>query len=124
MTSTERPANSAGLAVVQPLRGRAFDLPGDVLGQHEQHRRRHLPGHLAGVEGHQRRVGGHGGGAVEQVGVGALAAEGGQPLGQRAQLGRHLGGAGLGLLRRRGARSSSRSSDSRGSMPLARRRAA
>jgi hypothetical protein len=40
-----------------------------------------------------------GGGAVEQVGVGALAAERRQPLGQRAQLRRHVAGAGLVFMR-------------------------
>ena len=97
ITSTERPANSPASRSWRRSSACRSSLAGDVLGEHEQHRRRDLSGHLAGVEGDQRRVGGHGRRAVEQVGVGALAAERREPLGQGAQLRRHLGRAGLGL---------------------------
>ena len=74
MTSIDRPANSRRRSVSCSAFGAALlDPLGDVLGEHEQHRRRQLARDLARVEGDQRRVGGDGGVAVEQVGVGAVA---------------------------------------------------
>ncbi len=69
-----------------------------MLGEHEQDRSGQLPWDLAGVERDERRVGGNGGLAIEQVGVGALLDERRDPLRQRAQHGRDLFGAGLCLV--------------------------
>ena len=98
MTSIERPANTPASALAQAFGAAALDARGDVLGEHEQHGGGQLARDLAGVEGDQRRVGGDGGLAVEQVGVGAVVDERGDPLGEGAQDGGDLLGAGAGLV--------------------------
>jgi hypothetical protein len=67
------PGEQARVAGMQARVGLTFDLARHVFGQHEQHRRGHLAGHLAGVKGHQRRVERDAGAAVKQVGVRPLA---------------------------------------------------
>ena len=65
-----------------------------MLGEHEQHGGLQLARHLARVKRDQRRVVGDRGRAVEQVGVGAVVDERGDPLAQRAQHGGDLLGSG------------------------------
>ena len=98
MTSIDRPANSPASRLAQAFGAAAFDARGDVLGEHEQHGGRELARDLAGVEGDERRVGGDGGLAVEQVGVGAVVDERRDPLGEGAQDGGDFLGAGGGLV--------------------------
>ena len=104
ITSIDRPANNAGVGLAQALRRRgARSAAVTCSASTNSTAADSSRGTLRVSKRDQRRVGGDGGLAVEQVGVGAVVDERRDPLGERAQRRTATSSApACGLLRRRG----------------------